>query len=299
MTARQNYVAMVRASRALRALMADPEDSSRVFEIVEALRPKHKAPMLQRLREHPDGAQLLASRPAIREALGDRACLLAMPEGSLGRAYLSYLDSSGISAEGLVAASQIERTEWSEEGTWMSERMRDTHDLWHTVTGYGSDVAGEMLVLAFSFAQTKTPGLGLIVLASLLANVGTPMGADITLAYVRGLSADWLPAVAWESLLDQPIAEVRAQLKVGEPLRYQPIDLATLSDTSIVRRVLHGHKNAGTAALQRAGADAGAAALPSMRKESPPTQQEERSLRLWGMAIRRAPQLGTLALGSP
>jgi len=288
MTARQNYMAMVKAGRALHALVRDPEDSSRVFEIVEALRPKERAPMLHRLRDDPNGAQLLNSRPSIRAALSDRARLFAMPQGSLGRAYLAYLDGSGISAEGLVAASQIERTAWTEEGIWMTERMRDTHDLWHTVTGYGSDVAGEMLVLAFSFAQTKTPGLGLIVLASLLANVGSPMGADITLAYVRGLSAEWLPAVAWETLLHQPIAEVRAFLKVGEPLRYQPIDPASLSQTSFVSRILNGHKNAATAS-----------SLPDLRKETGLTRERERVMKGPGRPPHRTAESRVFAASVP
>lgn len=284
MTARQNYMAVVKASRALCALVADPEDSSRVFEIVEALRPKQRAPMLERLRDCPEGARLLASRPCIRSALQDRDRLLAMPEHSLGRAYLSYLDRAGLSAEGLISASQIERTEWNEEGMWMSARMRDTHDLWHTVTGYGSDVAGEMLVLAFTFAQTKTPGLGLIVLASLLANVGTPMGADLTLAYVRGLSAEWLPAVSWEELLARPLAEVRALLKVGEPPRYQAIDLASLSENSLVGRMLNGHRGRG---------------LPTPRKEIPFDVEQERELKRLSRAQRRSPESSAVGQAHP
>lgn len=284
MTARQNYMAMVKASRALRALVADPEDSSRVFEIVEALRPKQRAPVLDRLRDCPEGARLLLTRPSIGAVLQDRARLLAMPERSLGRAYLSYLNGAGISAEGLVAASQIERAAWTEEGMWLTERMRDTHDLWHTVTGYGSDVAGEMLVLAFSFAQTKAPGLGLIVLASLLANVGTPLGADITLAYVRGLSAEWLPAVAWEGLLELPLAEVRAQLKVGEPPRYQPIDVHSLSEGSLVGRVLHGHRNRG---------------LPGPRKETPFDAEQERELKQLSRPRKRPPNAAAFSGAHP
>lgn len=274
MTARQNYMAVAKAGRALRALVADPEDSARVFEIVEALRPRDRTPVLDRLRSTEEGAALLAERPSIRSAL-QRARLAALPEGTLGRAYLAYLDASGITAEGLVSASQIARGPFCEEGVWMSDRMRDTHDLWHTITGYGSDVAGEMLVLSFSYAQTKAPGLGLIVLASLIANLGTQMGADITLAYVRGLSAAWLPAVAWETLLERPIAEVRALLKVGEPPSYQPIDVSSLSETSIVSRLLQGHKNPG---------------LPALRKETPLTRAEEQLLKSAPPLPARKPQ---------
>ena len=48
--------------------------------------------------------------------------------------------------------------------------------------------------------------------------------------YRRGQRAAWLPAVAWESLLDRPIAEVRELLRVGAPPCYAPVTTAVLRE---------------------------------------------------------------------
>lgn len=45
----------------------------------------------------------------------------------------------------------------------VSGRMRDTHDLWHVLTGYSGDVLGETALLGFIFAQTGNPGVALII----------------------------------------------------------------------------------------------------------------------------------------
>src|SRR3546814_14108504 len=42
-------------------------------------------------------------------------------------------------------------------------RLRDTHDLFHILTGYGRDALGEQCVLAFSYSQT--PSWGTLFLA--------------------------------------------------------------------------------------------------------------------------------------
>ncbi len=45
---------------------------------------------------------------------------------------------------------------------WYNARLRDMHDLWHVVTGYGRDSFGEACLLAFSYAQTRNRGIAFI-----------------------------------------------------------------------------------------------------------------------------------------
>ena len=45
---------------------------------------------------------------------------------------------------------------------WFFRRVRDLHDLWHVLTGYGRDPLGEVCLLAFTYAQTRLTGLGAI-----------------------------------------------------------------------------------------------------------------------------------------
>jgi ubiquinone biosynthesis protein COQ4 len=214
------------AMRALRALLNDPDDTAQVFRIVEALSGKAPERLLERLRRSPTGAGLLRDRPDLLGRLTDRAALEKLPEGTLGREYLRFLDSEGITAAGLRQASidghKSDSPEVDPEFYFVRDRMRDTHDLWHTVTGYKGDLIGEASLLAFSFAQTWNPGIGLIVMTAILRG-GDPHVRKLILGgFTRGLRAAFLPAVRWEDLLAQPIVEVRERLAVGAPVSYVP-----------------------------------------------------------------------------
>ena len=106
---------------------------------------------------------------------------------------------------------------------FVGERMRDSHDLWHVVTGYGTDVIGELALLAFTYAQTRHPGVGLIS-ASRTCSSYPQVNKQIRQGVPpRHDARPGCPAVAWEELLDQPLEEVRAQLGVGAPPSYVPI----------------------------------------------------------------------------
>ena len=85
--------------------------------------------VLARFRASASGQRLLASRSNILSILGDRALLERMPQGSLGRAYLAFIDHEQISADGLVQASEEGRTgNFLRVGDfdYVSNRLRDT-----------------------------------------------------------------------------------------------------------------------------------------------------------------------------
>jgi ubiquinone biosynthesis protein COQ4 len=210
------------AWRALRALARDPDDTAQVFRIVRALPSGDR--VRRRLRRRESGRRLLAERPDLLAALADREALLAMPPGSLGRCYAEFMSEEQISADGLVGASLEagESRPVDEEQQYVGARLRDMHDLWHVVTGYGRDLLGEAALLAFTFAQTRTLGIGVIVGHALWKARGdfAPARGIIARGFRRGLRAEWLPAQPWEELLPRPLDEVRERLRVGEPPTY-------------------------------------------------------------------------------
>ena len=57
---------------------------------------------LRRLWRSPRGRALLASGSSLPDALADRAALHAMPEGSLGRAFLAFAARHGIDVLALL-----------------------------------------------------------------------------------------------------------------------------------------------------------------------------------------------------
>jgi ubiquinone biosynthesis protein COQ4 len=218
------------ALRALAALATDPDDLPQVFTIIESLPGRSPYWMLDRFRTTEEGRHLLATKPDLGARLADRAALHALPQGTLGRAYAELMDREGITPQGIVDASiegRKEEVSRTDDQRFLSDRMRDTHDLWHVVTGYGMDLLGEASLLAFIYTQTKSPGIAVVALLG-LAKADRDERRMMFEGYRRGQRAAWLPSVAWEELLDQPLSEVRERLRVGSPPRYEPVTSASL-----------------------------------------------------------------------
>lgn len=214
------------ARSALRALIENPDDTKQAFRIVKALGGGTAERMYRRFSSTDAGRAVLRERRSLLGALSDTARLETLPAGTVGHAYLEFLRSHQITAQGLVEASEPEAVEadLDEDRLRFADRMRDMHDLWHVVTGYRGDLVGEAAILAFIFAQTKNPGAGLIALAG-FAKIGVIPGARGVIArgFVRGLRAEWLAAVDWEAMLARPLVEVRRELGLDDPPVYTPI----------------------------------------------------------------------------
>jgi ubiquinone biosynthesis protein COQ4 len=221
-TASPRRVEWRRAWQALRRLVADPERTEAVFELIHALSGRSGERLYRRFRSTPQGRSLLAERPSLLGALSDPVRLAALPAGSLGRAYAAFMSEERLDAGGLADAAAAVRDPdetLDAEQRWFFDRLRDMHDLWHVVTGYGRDVAGEAANLAFTYAQTRNRGVGAIVVAA--AFVGPKAGLRwqryLLQAWRRGRRAAALPMASWEELLPLPLEEVRARLRIQAP----------------------------------------------------------------------------------
>ena len=218
------------ALRAVSRLLRDPEDTRQVFVVMTALRGRSGKRMLDRFLASPVGAKVAAERRQLLDRLQDRAALAALPQGSLGRAYLAFMEVEQLTADGLVGASEAGRPNTlPPTASLFRDRMRDMHDLTHVVTGYGRDGLGELCLLAFMFRHTGNLGGALIALMGLgkFARRGAGRMALRALfeAVAHGGQTRWLPGQDWEALLALPLDEVRRQLAIVAPARYP----ATLS----------------------------------------------------------------------
>ena len=153
----------LKAARALRKLFANPDDTQQVFEIIDAMQGPALVRMRKRLQQTEQGRRLLAEQPDLIPLLSDCEGLRFLPKGSLGREYLAFVEAEGISADGLLDASEISRQRNdAAELRWIRNWLRDSHDLWHTVLGYKGDLIGEAALLAFTHDQTRNIGVGMI-----------------------------------------------------------------------------------------------------------------------------------------
>ena len=214
------------AWRAIRVLLQDPDDTGQVFRIIDALSGNSGERIFQRFRRDPTGARILRERRALLATLSDRAALEALPPGTLGRTYADFVvaraDHRRRSGRGQRWRSRNRRDRGPERRLF-GDRLRDMHDLWHVVTGYGRDLVGEAALLAFSFAQTRNPGVGFIVAVAWLKAGGGAARRLMVDGFRRGRRAAWLPAQDWEALLSQPLDEVRRQLRIEPPPAYEPL----------------------------------------------------------------------------
>jgi ubiquinone biosynthesis protein COQ4 len=209
-----------RAFRLLREVIANPDDTDKVFEFFEAVGGNEGARAFERLAAHPEGRRLLAERPRLVAALADEAALAALPEDTLGAWYLRFMRGRGFSPAGLLEARERgarARVLDDAEHEWLYDRINVMHDLWHVVTGYGTDELGESALIAFSHAQIPNRSFPLLIAAAILKG---PKSWDLAWprylwrAYRRGRRATLLTAARWEELLPLPVAEVRRRLRI-------------------------------------------------------------------------------------
>lgn len=216
------------ALSALRRLLSNGDDTEQVFKIMRALNGDVTQRNYRKLLTTPKGGAIAYKRVELAERLTDRAWIDSFPEGTLGAAYRNFLDTTGYSADGLAEVSMAEfgDAQIDHPYTWMGRRERDIHDLWHVITGYQADEhLGEACLVAFSYAQTGGLGWAFIgagaALKSLRVTGKTDFFKAVVEGYRRGKQAGWLHGEDYETLLAEPLDQIRRRLNVVEPVKYQ------------------------------------------------------------------------------
>jgi len=209
-------------------LIKDKEDTSLVFKIFESLPSRDFLRRVRDLSLSPQGEQLRQTEPHLADILDDHATLRGTPKGSLAHAYCDFMEAEGLSAAGLVAESErLGRPKYLDLVQWFIERSRDTHDLFHVLTGYGRDALGEQCVLLFTHGQSPSQGHLLIGYAG-AANIkkmtrgsAAPVFGAVRQAHRTGKGAPSLMAQPIRELLGRPLDEVRTALRIPRPTQYR------------------------------------------------------------------------------
>lgn len=216
------------ALRSLRRLLNDKEDTTAVFEIMQALNGTSTAKNYAKLLRTREGGRIAYDRREFAARLMDDAWLDSMPQGSVGAAYRTFIRTEQLSADGLAEISRKATAQVDEQHpyAWMGRRTRDVHDIWHILTGYHRDALGEACLVAFSYAQTKGLGWALIGLgaASRARKAKTqPYVKAIWQGYRRGKAAKWLLAEDYEALMAEPLEAARRRLGITPATIYNAI----------------------------------------------------------------------------
>lgn len=218
------------AYKAFQRLLKDKEDTQQVFEIMQALNGASTAKGYRRLLTTVEGGRLAYRRLELNSLLNDQAYLDRLPAGSVGAAYRDFMRSENLSAEGLAeesrkaAARRGALVEIEHPMAWFGRRIRDTHDIWHTLTGYGRDGLGELCLVAFSYAQTRSLGWAFIAVGGCLRSLqdgnGKVVIKAVWQAYQNGKKAAWLPGEDFERILAEPVEAARQRLNIPAPDAY-------------------------------------------------------------------------------
>ncbi len=218
-----------KALRHFRELIQNKEDTTQVFYIIEALNGNSFQSEFKKFAKSEQGQKRIQENRYLPPLLDDHDWLRTLPDGSLGRAYLDFMTSEGLTAQGLVdeySASGIQRDFGHPLMNFYGNRARDTHDMLHVLTGFGRDALGEASVLGFTHGQRS--GLGVIFIAygaawevRKTAPKGAPVMESVREARRIGKAAKDIMYEDLIALLPLSLDAVRKTLNIKLPKAYR------------------------------------------------------------------------------
>jgi ubiquinone biosynthesis protein COQ4 len=207
---------LARITLATLRVLADSERTDEIHVVEELTGQRAFAGYLAREREQPELRALLADRPELSSEAIDFDALRRLPAGSLGRAYVDHLDDNGLTAD-----SQATQTRYVDDPdvAYLIRRFRQTHDVWHALTGLGTTGHEEVVIHAFSWGQLGLPVSKMVVVFGSLKHLVLErrwrlLRHGMLDAYRSGRDAAPLLPVYWERAWDEPLAEVRRRYNV-------------------------------------------------------------------------------------
>lgn len=199
--------------RAFRKLIANPADPLHgpIFQMCVEHGLLRK--VTRHLERSAEGRRLLTERPRLNATAVSLDAMLAYPPRSLGHAYASYFPANAITP---FAAPELPI---ETEHDYVATRLREAHDVFHVVTGYGTDDLGELELQWFNLGNVGWGPLPLIVfIASFVTGRMKPYGGlwpvlrRARAAYRRGRRSRTLASVYWEDYWRLPLRDAQALL---------------------------------------------------------------------------------------
>ena len=205
--------------RGVIGMLRNPEGTESVFDIEDGLKDIRAAEgFVERARRDPEVAALMAARHLAAPV--DLESLERLPAGTLGHTFARHILDHGFDPD------YYRKLDVRTDLDWVMMRMRQTHDVWHVVTGIDTSRLGEIAVKAFELAQTWRPLAAVITCGGMMrfllkdpGQLGDVM-THISHGYQLGRHARPFLAQKWEEGWDLPLAEWRA--RVGLPGEMPP-----------------------------------------------------------------------------
>lgn len=208
-----------------------PDALSSVFDMSQATqdlaRPQDRAEVVSLVLATELGRTAIAKRPRLGRV--DLDALLAKEKGTLGGAYARFMRGRGLDPNDIPSVDPENR---GDDFDFVIAHLYETHDLWHVVTGYATDLPGELGLQAFYLAQQPSPLAATLVTSGLLGATGrmvrrslaTGVGPTAAVAeastiidavssgWQRGRVATGLIGRDWKTEWDRPLTDLRRDL---------------------------------------------------------------------------------------
>ncbi len=203
------------------ALFRDPTHTDSVYDIEDGLsKTKATEQAIAYVKSDPEVAQIIIDRylaPA-----PDIAALLKYPPESLGAIYANYITDAGFDP------SFYRKIEIVDDVSYVLYRLRQTHDIWHIVTGSTTDVVGELALKAFEIPQTRRTMSVVLLAGGILRTLfNHPEESDrlmerVAIMYRMGARAKPFLAQRWEENWEKPLTQWRSELGIELVDKYVP-----------------------------------------------------------------------------
>lgn len=199
-------------------LLRDPNQTESIYDVEDALLRSHPQTLTASVKHMLSDPEVAAfAQERYLPPAPDLVKLMSYPANSLGHAFAQYITSSGFDP------GFYRKMEVVDDASCLLFRLRQTHDIWHVVTGMSVDVPGEIGLKAFELAQTRRPLAGVLIAGAFVSTLlNQPEQLDrlldrVASGYRMGAKAKPLLSQKWEEHWEKPLAEWRSQLGI-EPM---------------------------------------------------------------------------------
>jgi ubiquinone biosynthesis protein COQ4 len=207
-----------RALRALARVLKNPDETDQVLIFTNYVNAGTNADRFEDFYADAGGQQLFDEQATLDSHTIDLEALYALPSGTLGHAYASFMKRHGLTPNVFDGPPD---DVLDPRRSYVIQRMRQTHDLWHVVTNAETDPAGEVALQAFYFAHVGAPSSGILAALGTLRTLrhDRRIIRDVFDMIRLGKTAGRLAVFRWEDHWRTPLTEVRRLLELPEAPR--------------------------------------------------------------------------------
>ncbi|KAG8885670.1 Ubiquinone biosynthesis protein [Tulasnella sp. 331] len=198
------------------ASLRDPRRGDMIAALGETTAGSSLSHLRDAMLSSPEGRRVLRERPSVNSETVDMDALRTLPEGSFGRAYVTWLESPA-HADCFTQVHYIDDPELA----YVMKRYRESHDFYHCICNLPVNVDSELALKFFEYANF---GIPMTLISGLFGHLklDSVRRARLFREYVPwamrcGGSAHPLITVYWEERWTQNVEVMKKEFGIWDP----------------------------------------------------------------------------------